>query len=212
MEKHACSSNCEIPLFEILICLKFTEGFLNVQTRVKFKAKWLNKKFNSEQDKNLQSFYCNQLREANYLRPIMSDFERNYSIIQQLPQSTRKALAFINYNDNNAIADALENLDEIFQKNQRNFDRKKNNFNYQNQNNAECVTVAQLHTNNNYRGNSHGRGRGYSNINSRYNADNRNDVNTTNSSYLRNTLPDTRFPPPNYVTYNERNQNNTNLN
>ena len=69
----------------------------------------------------------------------MSDFERNYSIIQRLPQSTRKGLAFINYNNNNAKDQVLGNVDEIFQENQRSFDRKKSNF--KNQNNAELVTV-----------------------------------------------------------------------
>ena len=141
----------------------FIDEFYTVAIQVKIKNKWLNTKFNSNDDKSLQTFYYKQMKKSKYLLPVMTDFEKNYSIVQQFPSGVRKSLASINYNDNNVIVLALANLDEIHDEKRRNFERRSN---FQNQNNAEAINVAQIHAQNGYQGhNRRGRGRfrGYSN-------------------------------------------------
>ena len=174
-------------------------------------------KFNSNDDKSLQTFYYKQMKKSKYLLPVMTDFEKNYSIVQQFPPGVRKSLASINYNDNNVIVLALANLDEIHDEKRRNFERRSN---FQNQNNAEAINVAQIQAQNGYQGhNRRGRGRfrGYSN----YRPYGRQYINTQPSQ--SQTLPDVRFPPPNITSANNlinpnipsssnNNNNNRNLN
>ena len=136
----------------------FKSKFYTVPIQVKTKSKWLNARFNSELDTNLQTFYYSQLKQSNYIRPLMSDYEKNYSIVQQFPYSIKKALASINYNDNSAIVMALANLDAIHLENRRNFEYKRNNF--QNPNKPEEIGVAQMRVYNTQGRRSNRQGRG----------------------------------------------------
>ncbi|KAL7307659.1 hypothetical protein TKK_0000343 [Trichogramma kaykai] len=94
----------------------FINEFYSVSIQVKVKNKWVSKRYD-ERLKNLQTFFYRQLKEANYLRPKMSDFEKNFTIVQQFSADVRKTLTTINFNDTNAIVLTLSNLDAIDSKN-----------------------------------------------------------------------------------------------
>ena len=151
----------------------------------------------------------------------MSEFEKNFIIIQQLPVSVKRALATIDFNNTQIIGQTLANLDEMYLEKSRIMDRKYNN----NQNNTEgeSAQIQQINIHNNRRGyNRRGSGRF---ANNRYNNGSRNnimhDVNTVNQECQTNTqqngnltvgLPDTRFPPPSYFNPRTSLTNNNHLN
>lgn len=69
----------------------FQNEFNNTTIQINFKDKWLSKRFNSKEDKSLQTYYYKQLKQANYLRPKLTQYEKNFSIIEQFLISARKS-------------------------------------------------------------------------------------------------------------------------
>lgn len=184
---------------------QFEDKFYTIAVQVRAKSKWLNTRFNPQTDSNLQSFYYLQLRRANFLRPAMSNYEKNHSIIQQLPKSARQSLASVDCNQNYLISQTLSNSDVLFIENKRNFENSRpvsqNNDNLNSQ-----AQIHQLNTHTNYRN----RGRGFRNRN-QYLNNYRNNQFTDLQAYQNNmfqnpqsqhvnnaqpVLPDVTVPPP----------------
>ena len=94
------------------------------------------------------------MKKSNYLRPKLSTYERNFTIIQQLPNMVRKNLASIDCNKTEAIGQVLANLDAIYNEKNRNFERKQ--FDLQ-RNSNESVQVQKVEIQNKYQGNNNKR-------------------------------------------------------
>lgn len=88
----------------------FLNEFNSVPCQVKLKSKWLKRRYN-QQDGTLQSYFYDQVSEAQFFQPKYSPYEMHYHIIQQLPVKYRDLLATVNYSDKTSIAQALGNLD-----------------------------------------------------------------------------------------------------
>lgn len=123
----------------------FQEELYSIPIQIKTKSKWVNTKFH-EQHQNLQTFYYAQLKAANYLRPEISNYEKNYTIIQ-LPQSVKRTLAAMNLNDVNAIILALANLDAMYVETTRFSESKQ--F-YSRSESRNDIQVQQMNVNNGY--------------------------------------------------------------
>ena len=153
--------------------IAFLNEFFTIPIQVKLKNKWSLKKFNFENNKNLQTYYYEQAKQATYLRPKLSEFEKNFIIIQQFPQFVRKALASINCEETNVIIQTLANLDTLQIERENNLARKQSfhNINFNN------TDIKQMSVNNSTRGDYRNSEGNYSNT---------------------PILPDVRFPPPMY--------------
>lgn len=145
---------------------EFSQAFLNsfytIPIQVKIKSQWSTKKF-IDQENNLQTFLYRQLKEANFLRRKMTAYETNYTIVQQLPQSIRRALVAINFEDSDVIGQTLANLDSIYAEKPRNFERKpfepRNNVNTPDSAQVNQVNVKDTESNT-YNNRGPGRSRG----------------------------------------------------
>ena len=200
-------------------CTAFKNEFFTIPTQVKIKSNWALKKFTDQKD-NLQTFFYRQAKEANFFRPKMTEFEKNFTIVQQLPHGVRKALAAVNYSDSQAILQTLANLDALHSEKTRYFERKQ--FNYNNTErkyNDDRVRVqqvrvqyqprkywqnrdAQVHSVNNR--DSQANSQRYSTRrNLVYNKSNVNTQSRERDSSAP-SLPDTRYPPPNLSNTNNR--------
>ena len=91
----------------------FKARFFSIPVQVKIKNKWSIREYNDKKDGNFQNYYYEQLKEASYILPKMSEYEKNYVIIKQFPWWVQEALASANFDDANAIANTLANLDAI---------------------------------------------------------------------------------------------------
>ena len=193
--------------------IAFNERFHSVPIRVQVKNVWSTREYNPKVYGNFQTFYYKQSKEASYLQPPMSEYEKNYIIMKQFPWWVQEALASINLNNMNDIVHTLANLDVIRTEKQISRDNKQfhqNNY----LNSQQQVHVNYMHTRRNYRQNYRGRNRynsyndqnnrQYNNQNIRHfpNQNNRNfsyipsnstSVNTNNETVA---LPDVRTPPP----------------
>lgn len=173
---------------------QFAEEFYPIPVQVREKYKWLDTRFNPKSDANLQSFYFSQLRKAAFIKPIMSNYEKNHSIIQQLPVSARQALASIDCNQNNLISQTLSNLDSLFTERKRKFE----NYTAKNDQNTDLqVEVNQIDTHNDYKARSKFN-RKNQNRNQNYTPGNRysNTCQNCQSSHNQPRIIDTSIPPP----------------
>ena len=102
----------------------FIKEFYSVPSQVKVKNIWSNRKYN-DQYENFQNFYYKQLMYANYILPVMSEYERNYIISQQFPSWVRESLTSVNFENSNSVAQTLAMLDNIRIDRQRNHERKQ---------------------------------------------------------------------------------------
>ena len=140
--------------------------------------------------------------------------------MQQFPQSVKRTLAAIDYNNTNLIGQTLTNLDAIYRENEQNFERKQYYTVDEAQANGpgDDLSIRQVNIGNNYngyngrhnnktrRGRSNMRNRPYGNtIN---NTHQQNPVSNVNREIV--SLPDTRFPPP--LISNANNRNNVSSN
>ena len=177
------------------------------------------REYNDRRDTNFQNYYYEQTKEASYIIPKMSEYEKNYIITKQFPWWVQEALASANFEDPNAIAHTLSNLDAIRSEKQARIESRSfgqtNNYNGPNQPNApQAVEIRGIHTENrNPRRNNYNNQyfrRNSNNYRSNRNAQNQsNCANNYNNSENLSTLPDTRYPPPVIPsTYNPNNQNN----
>ena len=190
--------------------LKFEREFYSIPIQVKTKSAWANTKFNSESG-NLQTFFYSQMKKANYLRPKLDIYERNFTIIQQLPNAVKKNLAAIDYNNTEAMGQVLANLDAIHKERTKIFATSEStNFQVQK---VEMQNGYQSNYNRR-RGNFHRSNRGFNNTGNQNHSTHYNN-NNVSSNYGQSTitLPDTRVPPPIYNDNNRfvsRDQNNLN--
>lgn len=205
---------------------QFINEFYSIPIQVKVKNTWASRKYR-EIDGNLQTYYYKQLKEANYIMPKLSTFERNYTIVQQFPHWIKESLAAVNYEDVNAVTQTLAQLDAINLEKRR--ERERRQYNPQTSNTyTQQARVRHIYTrpnhNNRQRGASHYNPRHQDTYNNRYRYNNerldfpnRNPRNThiQNNSTVQ-ILPDTRHPPPGYRNasnaYNAQTQNNMGAN
>ena len=206
----------------------FKARFFSIPIQVKVKNQWSTREYNEKDDGNFQNYYYSQLKDASYIIPLMSEYEKNYVIVKQFPWWVQEALASANFEDPNSIAHTLANLDAIrlekqIVRNNRQQNQPNNFKPNDHSNNMQTVRVRGIHTYKR-RGNNFYSRQNYPNSNcSNYNSNseyfnsdsrlNNNNSNLTNM-FIPNSqtvcLPDTRVPPPNrLVGYNS---NNTSIN
>lgn len=138
------------------------------------------------------------------MRPRMELYEKNHSIIQQLPKSAKIALASVDYTQSETIVKTLTNLDILFIESRKNYENKSN------MNNSDQIQaqVGQLNTFNNRGRGRFNNNRGHHNnrqFHSRNNDQSHNEISNNFS------IPDTSVPPPNMTDQacnsNQRNSN-----
>lgn len=196
---------------------QFKESFMNefysIPIRVRFKNAWNDRQYNPQKE-SLQTYYYEQVKKARYFKPTLSEYEINYTIIQQYPLWIRQNLAVINYNDSTMIGQTLASLDQIAKERSQARDNKPYN-NYNNNRSAaqaiRNITVQDTQ----YKRKNNGRRRHetYSPRNDYRNRYNQNNSQGNRSNYRGEfTLPDTRYLPPNANNSNNPAQNNCNLN
>lgn len=119
---------------------KFLAEFYSIPIRVQIKSGWLSRRFEGNLS-NLQTYFMNQVKEAQYFLPIMEPYELHYTVIQQMPIRVREALATIDYNNFDRISQALSQLDLTYQEktnHSRQIAKPLNNFGNSNQSNGHC--------------------------------------------------------------------------
>lgn len=177
---------------------KFLAEFFSIPVRVNIKSAWLARRFEGSSC-NLQTYFINQVREAQYFIPRLDDYELYYTIIQQMPMRTRESLATVDYSNFDKISQALAHLDLSFQEKINN--RKQNmpgsnnvsNSNSQNRGNKFRNQRGQAGE---QRGNSQANVVS-SHIHTNYLIDNQAQRNSyRHLSSPRVPLPDTSRPPP----------------
>lgn len=92
---------------------KFLEEFFSIPVRVRVKSKWFAKRFDPANDQ-LNKYFLNQVKDAQYFIPKMDNYELHYIIIQQLPIRIREIMATVDFNDFNKISQCLSQLDLTF--------------------------------------------------------------------------------------------------
>lgn len=181
---------------------EFQKEFYSTMSQIDFRDKWINKKFISKDDKSLKTYYYRQLKQATYLKPVPSEYEKNLTIIRQFPMSVRKSLALIDCNNSADLVKAIVSLDNLYNEKVRNFDQNYLDVNNTNENNVHIneFKVQNKHFGSGYRGRGNFRNyRGRGRWNNAYNPHHTNTENHEQSSNTYNQsfpLPDTRFPPP----------------
>ena len=93
------------------------------------------REYNDRKDTNFQNYYYEQTKEASYIIPKMSEYEKNDIITKQFPWWVQEALASANFEDPNAIAHTLSNLDAIRSEKQA----RKENRSFVHANNSNCL-------------------------------------------------------------------------
>ncbi|XP_043474362.1 uncharacterized protein LOC122506313 [Leptopilina heterotoma] len=94
--------------------IKFLNYFFSIPIQVNFKLKWYSRRFIPKRG-NLQSYFMNQIYEAQYLFSEMDIGEIFYRIIQQMPNRVKDALVTVDYLNFDKILQSLVNLDLIYQ-------------------------------------------------------------------------------------------------
>lgn len=119
----------------------FKEEFYSIQYRVKIKNRWSSRRYKS-QDGSLGNYFGKQTREAKYFEPVLSQYEINYAVVQQLPVRVRDILATVDFNDTKLVSRALSNLD-LAQEERDRYEKSKNSNNYKKdqQSNTQVQTV-----------------------------------------------------------------------
>ena len=147
----------------------FLDEFYSIPVRANRKKRWLSKVYDPEKS-SYQSFFYSQLRESEYFIPRLTPYEVNYIIVTQLPNYVMSSLALVNFENSNAVAQAITILDAS--KNQKHIPRNNYKSNYQN------------NTNHNNNSNFHTNRRQTDNHDISYN--NRNNYQRQNSVQVRN--------------------------
>lgn len=84
------------------------------------KSDWLARRTDDSRD-TLQTYFLNQIKEAQYFLPSFQKYELYFTIIQQLPMRVREILATVDFNDYNEISQFLSQLDFAFQEKVNNY-------------------------------------------------------------------------------------------
>lgn len=100
----------------------FMKEFYSVPVQVRMKSNWLSKRFNPATDQ-LNSYFLNQIRDAQYFTPKLENYELHYTVIQQLPTRAREILSTVDFTDVDKITDVLSQLDVTFSDQKANFKR-----------------------------------------------------------------------------------------
>ena len=72
----------------------FLKEFYSISVRVQLKNKWMDRKYDARTE-SLRTYYYHQVKISRYFMPQLSDYEVNYSIIQQYPSWVQQSLASI---------------------------------------------------------------------------------------------------------------------
>ena len=92
---------------------RFLEEFYSIPIKVKIESNWLAKRFDPTRG-NLQSYFLQQIKEAQYFLPKMESYEVNFIIVQQMPIRVREALVTVDYSSMDKVLQALAQLDATF--------------------------------------------------------------------------------------------------
>lgn len=172
----------------------FLNEFYGVEARIKFKSEWASKRFKVA-DRSLREYFQSQVRAAKYISPRMDDYEIHYTIIKQLPQRARDALAAVEYTDTERISKALERLDASHGENYSGHYARS--AAQQDQPRGANPQVNYMHWNNSFRHNDHypQQQRNRDSVETRRYENWREQTNAEKSRHF--ALPDVTQPPPN---------------
>lgn len=98
---------------------KLIEEYYSIPVRVRMKGEWLSRKFYPSND-NLNEYFIDQIKKAQYFSPAIEDYELHFTIIQQLPLRVREILSTADFGDIKKISNALSQLDLTFRDKQSN--------------------------------------------------------------------------------------------
>lgn len=149
----------------------------------------------------MQTYYYRQLKAARYFNPQLTEYEINYSIVQQCPLWVKENLATVNYNNSSVIGQILASLDSI----RRERERNKQTYNQGPiRQSVQSVRQLQLQQPNGYSNTRNSRPRGnYRNTlhnNRPYSSQNYSTVpQYSNNNDKPMLLPDMSQPPPNWM-------------
>lgn len=200
---------------------RFLDEFHLVPIRVQFKNAWTECRYNAHKE-SLQTYYYRQVKDARYFIPKLTQYEVNYTIIQQYPVWVKEAVATVNFNDDSLIGQTLASLDGI----RRQREKENDNRSYGNNNSRQLPHGIRQMNVREYEDRDRGyrmrdrfntrpeRNYPYSRYDDRYSKHRRYEHNVA----VPFQLPDTRVPPPTlqqnpprYIDNNNANfQQNTN--
>lgn len=86
--------------------------FYSVLIKVKIQANCREKCYYSSEG-NLQNYFMEQVREAQFFHPKLGNYQMHYCLVQQIPICAREALVPVHYNDVKINTQALSQLDDI---------------------------------------------------------------------------------------------------
>lgn len=198
------------PVFETYEGFRqsFLDEFYAIPSRVQFKNNWMDRRYNAQKE-SLQTYYYQQIKDARYFIPKLTEYEVNYSTIQQYPVWVKETLATVDYNDSGKIGQTLGSLDSIRRERERNRESKQvynHSIPRQPTQVVRQMNVGQV-SDNSYLETSRSESHRYKDYNYRPRR-----YNNNNGRYQRNTpysvnpiyLPDTRFPPPGIANSNQQ--------
>ncbi|KAF7997436.1 hypothetical protein HCN44_006007 [Aphidius gifuensis] len=113
--------------------IEFTNKFYNDPMKTKFKDQWMNQKYDNKITYDV--YFESQVREAEYIEPAMSIWERNKNIVEQLPVEIQNRVSIISFDETEKIIKALEQFSLI--KNKNTEIDNNNNKNTSNNNNEQ---------------------------------------------------------------------------
>lgn len=94
---------------------KFLEKYYSVPVRVAWKTAWLMRTYDGS-DGTMQEYFYDQHNRAKYFDPLLSTYEINFSILQQMPMSIIVATSAVNFSDSAMAVQTLAQLDIAYAK------------------------------------------------------------------------------------------------
>ena len=188
----------------------FKEEFYSIPVQVEIKREWAERK-HSQSGLSLQAYFLKQVNEASHFTPKMTNYETNYIIVKQLPFYVQQALIAIDFNDENAIGQALNRMDLIANEKEKVAKKSRNVYSENNSNNYKSQKLDNAKPNySNQNKNYYNQNRPKPYLkpnNSNFNSHNVNSISQQNSGV---DLPDFSIPPPNITQPNSQNSSDLN--
>lgn len=116
----------------------FIQEFYSTAIQIREKNRWSQRRY-KQSDGNLRTYYLKQVKEAQYFEPKMSDYEINYSIVQQMPYRIKESMIAIDFSKTAVIEAALSQLDAIQE--EKDNDQKRRLFASNKDNDSFAKTV-----------------------------------------------------------------------
>lgn len=89
----------------------FANEFFSVEIRTRANEAWRNRKYDSKEGSML-SFYYKQTNEISHIDPYISEYEKNYVIIGQLPKQAQMGLSGIHLSETKKLTYGISRLED----------------------------------------------------------------------------------------------------